>query len=118
MLARFDNTGDRVKNVMLHLTTNRNVSFYVGNDLFPGSILVNKVRGNRDKQYHQRKQREERIEGERSRPLCPVNPQKLFRGKKEYGPNPMGLFVKLAWHIHLVQSFLGRIGMPPLIPSA
>ncbi len=50
LLARFDHTGDGVKNVALHLATNRDVAFQVGDDLFAGPVPVNKRRGNRDEQ--------------------------------------------------------------------
>ncbi len=81
LLARCDHTGDGVKNVPLHLATHWHIAFHVGNDLLPGPIPVNKDRGNRDEEDDYRKQREEGMKGERSRPLSPVNPQKLFGGE-------------------------------------
>jgi hypothetical protein len=87
--ARFDHTGNGSKNLLLKFSTYRNVAFDVGNHHFPGPVPVHKKRGYRDEQEHQRKQREERIEGERSRPLCPVNPGELFEPETKYRPDPM-----------------------------
>lgn len=36
------------------------------------------------------------MEGERSRPLCPVNPQKLFNGQRQYHQGPASLLFKPA----------------------
>ena len=79
------------KYLTLHLATNRDVVFHVGDDRFPGLVPVNKGGGNRDQQDNQRKQREKHIEGERARPLGAVNPQKLFNGDPKDEPNPTSL---------------------------
>ena len=84
LLARVDDPGDSGKNVILHLVIDRHIAFNVGNDLRRGDISVNKGRDKCDKQDHQRKQREKRIESKRSRPLCAVNEQKFFNGKTKY----------------------------------
>jgi hypothetical protein len=110
--TRFDHTGDGLKNETLHLATDRDIVFHVGNDLYPGPVPVNKERGDRDEQDHQGKQREERIEGKRSRPLRPVNPEKTFDGERQYRPGPAGLLVKPARSIHLAPSRPFMPGLP------
>jgi hypothetical protein len=73
-----DHIGEGVKFVALHLATDRGVTFHEAMTSFPARSPVNRERGNRDEQDHQRDLREESVEGERSGPLCPVNPRMSF----------------------------------------
>jgi len=92
--ARFDDTGDSIKNGALHFTIKRDKGFNVSNDLCSSPVPINKSRSHRDDEDNQRKQREERVVGERCRRLGAVHLGKLFHGKTEYGPSPAGFLIR------------------------